>query len=69
MIKEHATQLDNWFSYEQITYEDNDKEIKKLDYTKAFQDTDVPSRQYPIVNSQQVLKMPMFYQSIKNIES
>ena len=69
MIKEHATQLDNWFSYEQITYEDNDKEIKKLDYTKASQDTDVPSRQYPIVNSQQVLKMPMFYQSIKNIES
>ena len=37
MIKEHATQL------EQITYEDIHKEIRKLDCTKASQDTDIPS--------------------------
>ena len=43
MLKEHATQLDNRFSFEQITYEDIHKEIKKVDCTKASQDTDIPS--------------------------
>ena len=41
---QHATQLDNRFSFEQITYEDIHKAIKKkLDCTKASQDTDIPS--------------------------
>ena len=43
MIKEHATQLDNRLPFEQITYEDISKEIKKLDCTKASQDTDIQS--------------------------
>ena len=43
MIKEHATQLDNRFSFEQITYEDIHKETRKLDCTKASQDADIPS--------------------------
>ena len=43
LIKEHAAQLDNRFSFEQITYEDIHKVIRKLDCTKAFQDTDIPS--------------------------
>ena len=43
MIKEHATQLDNRFSFEQITYEDIHKEIRKLDCMKASQDADIPS--------------------------
>ena len=43
MIKEHATQLNNRFSFEQITYEDIHKEMRKLDCTKASQDTDIPS--------------------------
>ena len=43
LIKEHATQLDNRFSFEQITYKDIHKEIRKLDCTKASQDTDIPS--------------------------
>ena len=43
MIKEYATQLNNRFSFEQITYEDIHKEIKKVDCTKASQDTDIPS--------------------------
>ena len=43
LIKEHATQLDNRFSFEQITYEDIHKEIRKLDCTKASQDTDIQS--------------------------
>ena len=29
LIKEHVTQLDNRFSFEQMTYEDIHKEIKK----------------------------------------
>ena len=41
LIKEHATQLDNRFSFELITYEDIHKEIEKLDSTKASQDTDI----------------------------
>ena len=43
LIKEHAAQPDNRFYFDQITYEDIQKEIKKLDCTKAFQDTDIPS--------------------------
>ena len=43
LIKEHATLPDNRFSFEQITYEDIHKEIRKLDCTKASQDTDIPS--------------------------
>ena len=43
LIKEHATQPDNRFSFAQITYEDIQKEIKKLDCAKASQDTDIPS--------------------------
>ena len=43
LIKEHATQLDNRFSFEQITYEDIHKEIRKLDCMKASQDADIPS--------------------------
>ena len=43
LIKEHATQLDNRFSFEQITYEDTHKQIRKLDCTKASQGTDIPS--------------------------
>ena len=43
MIKEYATQLNNRFSFEQITYEDIHKEIKKLDCTMGSQDTDIPS--------------------------
>ena len=43
LIKEYATQLDNIFSFEQITYEDIHKDIRKLDYTKASQDTDISS--------------------------
>ena len=43
MIKEHATQLDNRFSFEQITYEDIHKEVRKLDCLKPSQDTDIPS--------------------------
>ena len=35
---------------------------------KASQDTDIPSKQDPIVNSQQPLKMLMFYQSIRKIQ-
>ena len=38
LIKEHVTQLDNKFSFEQISYE-----IRKLDCTKPSQDTDIPS--------------------------
>ena len=38
LIKEHATQLDKRFSVEQIH-----KEIRKVDCTKASQDTDIPS--------------------------
>ena len=38
LIKEHVTQLDNKFSFEQIPYE-----IRKLDCTKPSQDTDIPS--------------------------
>ena len=45
-IKEHGTQLDKIFSFEQITYEDIHKEIRKLDCTKASQDTDIPSYRY-----------------------
>ena len=43
LIKEHATQLDNRFSFELITYEEIHKEIEKLDSTKASQDTDLLS--------------------------
>ena len=43
MIKEHATQLDHKFSFEQITYDNIHKEIKKLDCIKTSQDTDIPS--------------------------
>ena len=43
LIKEHTTQLDNRFSFEQITYEDIHKEKRKLDCMKASQDTDIPS--------------------------
>ena len=43
LIKEHTTQLDNRFSFEQITYVDIHKEIEKLDCTKASHDTDIPS--------------------------
>ena len=43
LTKEHANQLDNRFSFEQITYEDSHKEIIKLDCTKASQDTDISS--------------------------
>ena len=46
LIKEHATQLDNRFFLEQITYEDIHKEIRKLDCTKTSQDTDIPSSIY-----------------------
>ena len=87
LIKEHATQPDKRFSFAHITYEDIQKEIKKLDCAKASQDTDIPSsvikenadifvnflisviiRQYPIVNYQKTLKMPMFYQSIRKLQ-
>ena len=44
LCRQHATQLDNRFSFEQITYEDIHKAIKKkLDCTKASQDIDIPS--------------------------
>ena len=43
LIKEHANQLDNRFSFEQITYEDIHKEITKLDWTKFSQDTHISS--------------------------
>ena len=43
MIKEYATQLNNIFSFEQITYEDIHKEIKKPDCTMGSQDTDILS--------------------------
>ena len=43
LIKEHATQLDNRFSFEHITYEDTHKWIRKLDCTKASHGTDIPS--------------------------
>ena len=43
LIKELATRLDNRFSFEQIIYEDIHKEIRKLDSTKASQDTDILS--------------------------
>ena len=87
LTKEHTTQLDDRFSFEQILYEDIHKGIRKLDCTKASQDIDIPTasskkiliflqtssisfvtRQYPTVNSQQALKKPLFYQSIKKIQ-
>ena len=40
LTKEQATQLDNRFSLEQITYEDIHKKIRNM---KACQDTDIPS--------------------------
>ena len=43
LIKNHATQLDNRFSFEQITYEDIHKGIKKLDCTKVSHGTDIAS--------------------------
>ena len=43
LVKEHATQLDNKFSFEQIIYEDIHKDIRKLDCTKTSQNTDIPS--------------------------
>ena len=42
-IKKHATRLCNRFSFKQITYEDIHKETRKLDCTKASEDTDMPS--------------------------
>ena len=47
LIKERATQLDNRFSFESMTYEEIYKEIRKLDCRKGSQDTfqDIPYEQ------------------------
>ena len=43
LTKEHTTQLDDRFSFEQILYEGIHKGIRKLDCTKASQDIDIPT--------------------------
>ena len=42
LIKEHAVQHDNRFSFIDISYEDINKKISKQNCTKASQDTDIP---------------------------